>query len=553
MTFIEMLQQGGYILPQYSSGQQTYQAPNNGMQALQTMMAIDQGANQRYMQGEQLNLQKSQNTQNIIDSSIRNKISLENNERLKKQMDLSNAKLEFQMQKELLDYVDADREKTNSMFITRDKVLLDKMYADAGLDDGNILKTIGSMKGTQGFGDVLQQMGSRKALAAGFKNGMTNMQTYSQAGKLVKDTNEQLDRAQKLMSAKIPIDTDIYSKYIAASQQAADDTIKFERGELQSIDFNKDYWKTITGLPDFLNDMEYKNQLDLQQQADKQDIQNKILTGHLTQARTQGEIEDVKQAQIMRPIKQMTESLNALGDISKNFGLINGLKQFGINRNPSDIAGILEDINKLSPEKMQGIATMFEEERLKQQQTKTEGLPNSMNEEIARRVNSGELTVEEGMKLLNTKESTVNYTTDSAGRQGATDSKGVTNYGGYKTDSKGWLGGTYGGKYIEAKYIKDDLEKNSILPQADGSLKINGTDKVMKLFGIEATSNWGFGNWDEDDIKKAIPNAKQEGTYWIIPPDDIALPTATENSGEFFAPQNASGSTTISPNNPFLK
>ena len=67
MTFIEMLQQGGYILPQYSSGQQTYSAPAAGMQALQTMMQIDQGAQNRYIQGEQLNLQKSQNTQNTLD------------------------------------------------------------------------------------------------------------------------------------------------------------------------------------------------------------------------------------------------------------------------------------------------------------------------------------------------------------------------------------------------------------------------------------------------------------------------------------------------------
>ena len=137
MTFIEMLQQGGYILPQYSSGQQTYQAPNAGMQTLQTMMQIDQQGQNRYMQGEQLNLQRSQNTQNIIDSTIRNRISIEQNERLKKQLDLSNKKLEFEMQKAILDDLDAQRTEIQSSFLTRDQLLYDDLLKKQGLDVDN--------------------------------------------------------------------------------------------------------------------------------------------------------------------------------------------------------------------------------------------------------------------------------------------------------------------------------------------------------------------------------------------------------------------------------
>jgi len=144
MTFIEMLQQGGYILPQYSSGQLTYQAPNTGMQSLQTMMLLDQNAQQRYIQGEQLNLQRSQNVQNMINSTVQNEMNRKTSERMQKQIDLSNQKLQFEMHKSILKDMDEERERLNSSFLLRDRLQIEKDLADQGLDEAGMLE---AMKG----------------------------------------------------------------------------------------------------------------------------------------------------------------------------------------------------------------------------------------------------------------------------------------------------------------------------------------------------------------------------------------------------------------------
>jgi hypothetical protein len=192
MTFIEMLQQGGYILPQYSSGQQTYSAPAAGMQTLQTMMQVDQGAQNRYLQGEQLNLYKSQNTQNIINSTIQNQLNRKTQERLQKQMDLSNQKLEFDMQKAILKDIDEEREKLNSSFLLRDRLQIEKDLTDQGLDEAGI---IAGMKGDLSFDNYSKFQLKRQSIIAKQKNGFTNMQTYNQASKLVEKNRRRVKKS----------------------------------------------------------------------------------------------------------------------------------------------------------------------------------------------------------------------------------------------------------------------------------------------------------------------------------------------------------------------
>lgn len=263
MTFIEMLQQGGYILPQYSSGQQTYQAPNAGMQTLQTMMQIDQQGQNRYMQGEQLNLQRSQNTQNIIDSTIRNRISIEQNERLKKQLDLSNKKLEFEMQKAILDDLDAQRTEIQSSFLTRDQLLYDDLLKKQGLDQASML---GKMKGEQSMENWMEHRINERAFRSTFKNGYTNMQTYTQAKSYVDKTSEELKRAKILMDNKI-LDGNTYEKYVVDAQKAAAELAAFENGTAQAIDFKSSHWAGIIGAPDFLDEAQMKHNITIENQV----------------------------------------------------------------------------------------------------------------------------------------------------------------------------------------------------------------------------------------------------------------------------------------------
>lgn len=268
-----MLQQGGYILPQYSSGQQTYQAPAAGMQALQTMMQIDQQGQQRYIQGEQLNLQRSQNTQNIINSTIQNEMSRKTNERLQKQMDLSNQKLEFDMQKAILKDIDEERAKLNTSFLLRDRLLIEKELADQGLDEAGILE---GMKGDLSFDNYSKFQLKRQSILAKQKNGFTNMQTYNQASKLLEKTDAELKRAQELMKIGA-LKPEAFNQYLQDSKEAAAELIKFQNGDVQNIDFKDSKWSGITGAGDFLDETQVIFQVEMNNKLSKQKLQNEML------------------------------------------------------------------------------------------------------------------------------------------------------------------------------------------------------------------------------------------------------------------------------------
>lgn len=316
MTFIEMLQQGGYILPQYSSGQQTFQAPNSGMQTLQSMMAVDQAAQQRYVQGEQLNLQRSQNTQGMINSAIQNELNRKTQERLQQQMDLANSQLEFNMKKETIAQLDEDRVKMNQMFLSRDIPAIEKELADAGLDDAGILKQVGDMKGTQAFDATMKLQSARRAIMAKYKNGYTNKQTWSEGKKRVDAAAAQIDKAKFLFENNL-INPKVYKQYWDDLQKSTDDLVRFENGNLQAIDFNSSQWTGIAGAPSFLDEAAYDAQVKSEAKLRDIEIQQKELNAQKTLA-------DTKAAERLRPIKEqqeMLENFKLYGENAQIFGV----------------------------------------------------------------------------------------------------------------------------------------------------------------------------------------------------------------------------------------
>lgn len=309
-----MLQQGGYILPQYSSGQQTYSAPAAGMQTLQTMMQVDQGAQNRYLQGEQLNLQRSQNTQNIIDSTIKNEISRKTQERLQKQMDLSNQKLEFDMQKAILKDIDEERAKLNTSFLLRDRLLIEKELADQGLDEAGILE---GMKGDLSFDNYSKFQLKRQSILAKQKNGFTNMQTYNQASKLLEKTDAELKRAQELMKIGA-LKPEALNQYLQDSKEAAAELIKFQNGDVQNIDFKDSKWSGITGAGDFLDETQVTFQVEMNNKLSKQKLQNELLeTDALTNK--------LKLDQKLQPFEvfaKMTDAYQKFGETSNVYSTL---------------------------------------------------------------------------------------------------------------------------------------------------------------------------------------------------------------------------------------
>lgn len=536
-----MLQQGGYILPQYSSGQQTYSAPAAGMQTLQTMMQVDQGAQNRYLQGEQLNLSKSQNTQNIINSTIQNQLNRKTQERLQKQMDLSNQKLEFDMQKAILKDIDEEREKLNSSFLLRDRLQIEKDLTDQGLDEAGI---IAGMKGDLSFDNYSKFQLKRQSIIAKQKNGFTNMQTYNQASKLVEKTDAELKRAYELMKVGA-LDYNAFEKYLQNSKEAAIELIKFENGDVQNIDFKDSKWSGITGATDFLDEVQMKHNAKIEEQI-----------------KTAKRQEDLADAAYKTANAQMlTNTLDSRIKLNEAKAALDLAKA---NSEISDME-FDQSIRKLQDEEwnmwMQENPNAPVKERIS---ARNEIYSDKGPDKSTSNYTSAEQMYAEGVRTQNqdlmdaamqwktadnNKTTVVDYRTDSAGKQGIVDKDGNVNYGGYWTTNKDgkdtWAGGIYGKKRIEAKYIESKLKDNIIQPQADGSIKLDMTDSdVLIFFGISPTSNWGFGNWDSDDIKQNIPNAKKEGNYWIIPPDNIGVPqTSGANNNNDPVPVKINSST----------
>ena len=316
MTFIEMLQQGGYILPQYSSGQQTYSAPAAGMQTLQTMMQVDQGAQNRYLQGEQLNLSKSQNTQNIINSTIQNQLNRKTQERLQKQMDLSNQKLEFDMQKAILKDMDDERTKLNSTFLLRDRLEIEKGLADQGLDEAGIL---GGMKGDMSFANYAKFDINRKAFLAKQKNGFTNMQTFGQARDALTKGEGYLKQANELLKTNPELlDSGVFTRFTEALNKAAEQTIGFENGSVQNIDFTTGHWPEVIGFKDFLDEKALKTKIDMQASVNKQKLQNEMLETDVLNTK-------LKLDQKLQPFEvftKMTDAYQKFGETSNVYSTL---------------------------------------------------------------------------------------------------------------------------------------------------------------------------------------------------------------------------------------
>ncbi len=265
MTFIEMLQQGGYILPQYNSAQQTYNTPNSGMQALQTMMQIDQQAQNRYVQGEQLNMQKSQNTQSIINSTIQNELNRKTQERLQKQMDLSNEKLKFEMQKEILADIDEQRKYLKDNFLGRDQIKIQESMEKMGLDPNSI---VGRMKGNMNFENYMNETFAVRAFYASQKDAFSNMQKYGEAKQHIAKSEQNLKRAEEF-AKKGWLDDTVYQEYFKSLNKATADTVGFENGSVQDIDFTSKDWSSIAGFQDFLDEVQMKKSLEIEEQVKK--------------------------------------------------------------------------------------------------------------------------------------------------------------------------------------------------------------------------------------------------------------------------------------------
>lgn len=498
-------QGGGLILPQYSGAQQSYALPGSGMQTLNAFMQIDQQSQQRYMQQQQLNMQRSQQTQNMINGGIEMQLRRSQQERVNKQIDLQNKKFEFEqlqsgikMQEEALawgenEFIGGDQDKFNAQV----KSLNDKI---ANLDSRDVM-------------EIAKSKREKQMLARTFENGYKNKADFLKAAAILKDNPN--DAVIKDAIDKGYGDYDAINKYQTAGKEYYKNLDAFYKtGDRTYLDAANKIAPDIATLGDFVNE-------DIQTRLHAAKISEQMAKA--SSAESTAILNNAKAQELKATLPHTLKQLELDGKIGEQENkLITQAYEdfFKTNPNPT-----IEQINEFK----QGILGKYNQN--KNQYNSSE----QMYAEGYRTNDPGMMDAAMQWKLAdNNKTTNVNYTTDG---RGIIDKDGSINYGGYGINKDNtWAWGIYGGNQIKRDQIKDEIESGTVIPQEDGSLKITDDASVMKIFGIKST----WGSFDSGDIKTAIPGAKKVGGSWIIPKDNVALPQQTNTSGGYFnSPQAA--------------
>ena len=531
MTFIEMLQQGGYILPQYNSAQQTYAVPNNGMQALQAIMQIDQQSQNRYIQGEQLNIQRSQNTQSIINSTIQNELNRKTQERLQKQMDLANEKLKFEMQKEILADIDEQRKYLKDNFLGRDQIKIQESMEKMGLDPNSILTR---MKGNMNLENYMNEAFAVRAFYASQKNAFSNMQKYGEAKQHIAKNEQNLKRAEEF-AKKGWLDDTVYQKYFKSLNKATADTVGFENGSVQDIDFSDKNWSSIVGFPDFLDEIQMKKTLKIEEQIKKAKMEEDLADAKYKTANAAmltGTLDSrikLNKAKAALDIAKANNEIDDLQFAQEQRKLKNADWELWLGENPSATAKERDEARK----------SIYSDNPTKPD------LISSTNELLARKLDaegaSSEDIIEAQQRFnASNKTTNVNYNypvKDATGKTiGLTNNEGVTDWGGYRTKGSEFVDGSFGGLPVSlANPSHKKLFEEGKLVFKDGKLRIKGNTVAKDLFGV--SQSWGdFWEINDSVIEKAIPGIKQDGEYWEIPYDNKPLPQQSAGSGGSGAP-----------------
>lgn len=369
MTFIEMLQQGGYILPQYSQGQQFYAAPNSGMQTLNTMMQVDQQAQNRYIQGEQLNLQRAQTTQNIINSTIQNELNRKTQERLQKQMDLSNKKLEFQMQKEILDRMEEQRKYVKDNFLLKDQLKIQEALEKAGFGEADL---IGKMGGGMDMENFMKWEVGGRAIIGTHKQAFTDMNTFGQGKDYLAQAEKQLELVDDLYKDGV-LNYEVHNKFIDDLREATKQLIDFQNGAIPALDFKSEAWAGILGVQDFIDEtlMEQKRIADQKLQEAKTTKLGVDSEVALMEAEMQKELLPVKKDLLVAqaaldkaeaestlaliPVQQQESAIKMVSTFAKHVPTLAILSKYGLNYDPAKPSSFFDALKNMPPGELQAL------------------------------------------------------------------------------------------------------------------------------------------------------------------------------------------------------
>ncbi len=416
MNFIDILQQGGFILPQYNPGQQTIQPPNSAMQALNTMLQSDQQTFAQDMQRQLLALSRDQaNFQKNI--SIANyRLQKSNQDRLNKMYDLHNRKQEFAEQKEILDNIEESRKKREESFLPSDLKIIEEQLQKAGLDDNGIIEAM-KMKGGMNFDTYSKHKLNQIGMVHSYKTGFSNMKLYTDAQKIIDKASKQLEKADNFMELGI-LNRDNYLKITDALKEATKKAINFYNDPTQGLDLQDDHFATVTGYLDLIDSEEFKKQVELK--TEQKRLENEAARLEMDNSRI-----DMRIKEMLAPFTAFSKFGQALRDnvplLEIMMGLPGGI-EFDMN-NPNKF---FEDLKTLDPRVKENVYKYLTD-KFAEKGISTGGSSNKYKNlsefqtELLEKYMRGEISEEKLGKIVNViramqgKEATSGSLTDSNG------------------------------------------------------------------------------------------------------------------------------------------
>lgn len=505
---LPFFQGGGLVLPQYRPTGATLQTPQTANLLINTYNQNSQQDFGRYMQLEQLGMQRQQQAEQINNSRMDQQFKMSQQIRVNKQIDLQNKKFEYEQLQTIVTAQSKALEWGTDEFLPADQAKLDELFKPINeqLNTGDTLD----------LENIYKLERQKKMIAMHYENGYANKKEYTSAAKLLtNDPNQPL----RLEYAKAGyIDQDADAIYVQNKIDYFKNLEQFKAtGDRTYLDNVKALAPKIATIQDLI-DEDAQNKIN---EANRMEQQATIL-----QKQTTAELNIAKANNEKQTLPAQIEALNVKNKIANAEGKVDirtsniFLKWLDDNPNAS-----LEEVGKA---KQQILGT--------NKTTGTLSLDDQLAAQVANNDIDGQERTLSAMRdraAAMAKTTNVNYGTiqNSAKEEGRVSKDGSIDFGGYQLDKAGnFVGGQYGGVKIQAKNLKKELDSKTIILQTDGSLKIKDDATIMKIFGIKATFAFGFGNTDAQDIKEALPGANKVDGSWIIPHDIIALPIQSEGS-----------------------
>lgn len=404
MNLIQYLQQGGFILPQYTQSNLSYEVPQAGNQAIDKMNQYAQQDMQNYIGLESLNISRKQADTSYFNSMIQNKLAIEREDRINKQTDLNNRKLELQEFTLVNEMINETMQYDQDNFLPRDAAALQKLKKEAGVDAESLYK---NSKNLDALGKGLA---ANKQIGYAYKTGWDNKMMASEADAMLAESEKYEKYLNDLEAKGVPIDYKTKVSFLEARRNAINETVGFKQGKVAKMDLQGPSWQTIASMPDFINEVEQQIQTDLDRktqaikdQAEFAEAQNKLATANLNIAKTESEIAG-------RPYEEMKKNMDALSGIAKYAPTLSILAKAFPGADLTKPMNVLEAMNKATPaqlEELNKALAKMDDETKDHHHTSLNG---ALADCIVRGCSPEKIAqLKEGIRLSQTSNSNMNY------------------------------------------------------------------------------------------------------------------------------------------------